>query len=66
MATVISKKALHKFLITKCKEQSMDYTKQLRLKGNTPKINKLRADFTSLVNSGDSGENILKIEDSMK
>ena len=27
MATVISKKALHEFLLTKCKEQTMEYTK---------------------------------------
>ena len=32
MATVISKKALHEILLIKCKEQSMDYTKQFRLK----------------------------------
>ena len=44
----------------------MDYTKQFRLKGNTRKINKLRADLTALVNSGGSGEDILKIEARMK
>ena len=66
MARVISKKALHEFLLTKCKEQSMDYTKHFRLKGNTPKINKLRADFTTLVNSEGNDENILKFEDRMK
>ena len=66
MATVISKKALHEFLLTKCKEQTMNYTKQFRLKGNTLMINKLRADLTALVNSGGSGEDILKIEARMK
>ena len=66
MATDISKKALHEFLLTKCKEQTMNYTKQFRLKGNIPMINKLRADLTTLVNSGESGEDILKIEARMK
>ena len=66
MATVISKKALHEFLLTKCKEQTMEYTKQFKLKGNIPKINKLRADLTVLVNSGGIGEDILKIEAGMK
>ena len=66
MATDISKKALHEFLLTKCKEQTMNYTKQFRLKGNIPMINKLRADLTTLVNSGGSGEDILKIEARMK
>ena len=66
MATDISKKALHEFLLIKCKEQTMDYTKRYRLKGNSPMINKLRAELTSLVNSGGSGEEILKIEARMK
>ena len=66
MATGISKKALHEFLLTKCKEQTMNYTKKFRLKGNTPMINKLRADLTALVNSGGSSEDILKIEARMK
>ena len=44
----------------------MKYTKQFRLKGNIPMINKLRADLTTLVNSGESGEDILKIEARMK
>ena len=44
----------------------MEYTKQFRLKDNTPKNNKLRADLTVLVNSGGSGEDILKIEARMK
>ena len=66
MATVISKKALHEFLLTKCREQTMEYTKQFKLKGNTPKMSKLRSDLTVLVNSGGSGEDILKIEARMK
>ena len=66
MATDISKKALHEFLLTKCKEQTMNYTKRFRLKGNSPMINKLRADLTAIVNSGGSGEEILKIEARMK
>ena len=40
----------------------MKYTKTFKLTGNIPKINKLRADLTVLVNSGGSGEDILKIE----
>ena len=38
IATAISKKALHEFLLTKCKEQIMEYTKQFKLKGNTLKL----------------------------
>ena len=44
----------------------MEYKKQFRLKGNTPKIDKLSADLTVLVNSGGSSEDILKIEARMK
>ena len=66
MATVINKKALHESLLTKCKEQTMEYTKQFKQKGNTPKINKLRADLIVLVYSGGSSEDILKIEAWMK
>ena len=66
MATFISKKALHEFLLTKCNEQTMEYMKQFKLIGNIPKINKLRADITALVNSGGSGEDILNIEARMK
>ena len=48
MAMDISKKALHEFLLTKSKEQTMNYTKRFRLKGNIPMINKLRADLKVL------------------
>ena len=49
MATVISKKALHEFLLVKCKEQTMAITKMFRLSSNTPKINKLKAEVTIVV-----------------
>ena len=41
MATVVSKKALHEFLLIKCKEQTIEFTKKFKLRGNTTKINKL-------------------------
>ena len=43
-----------------------DSTKQFKLKGNTPKNTKLRADLKILVNNGSSGEDILNIEAKMK
>ena len=36
MATVTSKKALHKFSLVKCKEQTMEFIKRFKLRGNTP------------------------------
>ena len=41
MATVVSKKALHEFLLVKCKEQTIEFTKKFKLRGNAPKIDKL-------------------------
>ena len=38
MATVISKKALHEFLLVKCKEQTIEFTKGFKVRGNTPKL----------------------------
>ena len=41
MATVTSTKALHEFLLVKCKEQTVEFTKKFKLRGNSPKMNKL-------------------------
>ena len=49
MATEISKRALHKFLLVKCKEQTIGFTKKFKLRGNTPKINKLKAKLTRVI-----------------
>ena len=38
MATVVSKKALHEFLLIKCKEQTIEFTKKFKLRGNAPRI----------------------------
>ena len=38
MATVVSKKALQKFLLVKCKEQTIEFTKKFKLRGNTQQI----------------------------
>ena len=45
MATVVSKKALHEFLLVKCKEQTIEFTKKFKLRGNAPKINKLKGQY---------------------
>ena len=42
MATEIKEKALHEFLFTKCKLQTMEFTKSIELKGNTLKTVNLR------------------------
>ena len=41
MATVISKKVLHEFLLVKCKKQTLKFTKKFKLRGNAPTIKKL-------------------------
>ena len=58
----LGRKALHEFLLTECKEQTIDFTKRFKLKGNTPKINKLKAELTIVINEGGSSEEILNIE----
>ena len=45
MATVISKKALHEFLLVKCREQTIGFTIKFKLRGYAPKINKLRPNY---------------------
>ena len=50
MATVVNQKALHEFILQKCKEQTMTFTKIFELRGNSPQINKLRQELTTVVN----------------
>ena len=59
MASVISKKVLHEFLQTKCKEHTIEITKSFR-------INKLKAELTTIINEGGSSEEILNIESQIK
>ena len=66
MATVISKKALHEFLLVKCKEQTIEFTKRFKLRGNSPKINKLKAKLTRVIDEGGSSEEILDIKSQMR
>ena len=51
MAKVISKKALHEFLLVKCKEQTIELTKRFKLRG--------KAELTFVINEGGSNEDIL-------
>ena len=44
----------------------MKFTKRFKLKGNTPKINKLKAELTTIINEGGSSEEILNIERRIK
>ena len=64
MATVISKKASHEFLLVKCKEQMIEFTKKIR--GNAPKVNKLKAKLTRVIDEGGSSEEILDIESQIR
>ena len=66
MATEISKKALNEFLLVKCKEQTIEFTKKFKLRGNAPKINKLKAKLTRVIDEGGSSEEILEIESQMR
>ena len=66
MATVISKNALHEFLLVKCKEHTIEFAKKFKLRGNAPKINKLEAKLTRVIDEGDSSEKILDIESQIK
>ena len=52
MATEISKKALHEFLLVKCKEQTIEFTTKFKLNGIAPKINKLKAKLTRVIDEG--------------
>ena len=60
MAMVISKKALHEFLLMKCKEQMIEFTKRFKFKENTPKKSKLKAELTTVINEEGSSEEILE------
>ena len=51
---------------TKCKAQTIEFTKRFKLKGNTPKINKLKAELTTIRDDGGSSEEILDIESRIK
>ena len=63
MATVVNNhKALHEFILHKCKEQTLSYTKRLKMRGNSFQINRLRQEITMLVNQG--GNNSDKFLDS--
>ena len=66
MATEICKKALHEFLLVKYKEQTIEYTKKFRLRGNTPKINKLKVNLRIVIDEGGSSEEILDIESQIR
>ena len=55
---------LHEFIMLKCKEQTMPYTKRFKLRGNSPQINKIRQEVIFLVNQGGrKSERILRLED---
>ena len=59
MAMKVNHKSLHNFVLQKCKEQTVEFSKKLKRKGNTPKINKLKQELTSVINEG--GHNSDKI-----
>ena len=44
----------------------MEFTKRFKLRGKPPKIHKLKAELTIVVNEGDSSEEILDIESRIK
>jgi len=65
--TVVNHKAIHEFILQKCKEQTMTFTKKFKLRGNSPQINKLKTELTRLINNGgDNGEEILSLEDQIQ
>ena len=66
MSTVVSKKALHEFLLVKCKEQTIEFTKKFKMRSNAPKINKLKAKLTRVIDKEGSSEEILDIESQMR
>ena len=66
MATVTSKKALHEFLLIKCKDQTIEFTKKFRLRGNGPKINKLKVKLMRVIYEGGSSQEILDIESQIR
>ena len=66
IATAVSKKELHEFLLIKRKEKIIEFIKEFKLRGNTPKINTLKAKFTRVIDEGGSSEEILEIESQMR
>ena len=67
MAMVVNYKAIHEFVLQKCKEQTMAFTKKFKLRGNSPKINKLKTKLTKLANQGgDNSEEILRLENQIQ
>ena len=67
MAMVVNQKALHEFILQKCKEQTMSFTKRFKLRGNSPQISKLRQELTILVNQGgENSERILRLENQIQ
>ena len=66
MATVIIKKVLNEFLLTQCKDQTIKFTKKFRIKGNTLKMNKPKAELTSIINEVGSSQEIINIERQIK
>ena len=45
MAKVVNQKALDEYALQKCKERTMYFTNKSKVRGNSPKINKLRANY---------------------
>ena len=66
MATVISKKALHEFLLVRWREQTIEFTKKFKLRGNAPQMNKLKAKLMSFIDEGGSSEEILDIKSQIR
>ena len=66
MGTVVSKKALHEFLPTKYKEQTIEFPKRFKLRGNASKIYKVKANLTRVIDEDGSSEEILDIESQIR
>ena len=52
MTMAVGYKAIHEFILQKCKEQTMTFTKKFKLRGNSPQINKLKTVLKNLLNQG--------------
>ena len=67
MAMVVNYKAIHEFVLQKCKEQTMAFTKKFKLRSNSPQINYLKKELTIVVNQGgDNSERILRLEEQIQ
>ena len=53
-------------ILVKCKEQTIEFTKKFKLRGNAPKINKLKANLTRVIDEGGNSEEILDIESQIR